>query len=140
MTPTAQNRLNCIIKTFESNYGIDVVDLIEVIDRYINYYHNTEMVKRDLLCAYDDFDINSTSCGIENVLQTIKNHVDIEERTSAAVENDMFDLMMLKKFITELAVVFALNFPRHEETQEEFIKSNGFALDRSFNENLYNEN
>jgi len=131
MENTAQKHLMKEVDKLEDFYGTTIIDLIEIIDFYINYYHHTESQKRELFSAHDAYERNEAGAGVNNLLATIQS-IDIEERTCTAVNNDMFDLLLLKKFISNLGVTFALNEPERQRKSAESYHLH--------NQNLHNEN
>lgn len=135
MENTAQKHLMKIVDKLEEFYGTDIVDIVEIIDFYINYYHHTESQKRELFSAHDAYKRNEAGADVNNLLATIQG-INIEERTCTAVNSDMFDLLLLKKFISNLGVTFALNEPERQRKSAEAIKQ----YEHLHNVNLHNEN
>ncbi|WP_028123261.1 hypothetical protein [Epilithonimonas tenax] len=135
MENLAQNHLIKAASKLESYYGVDIVEWIEIIDFYINYYHHSEFLKRELYCAVEGYKNNELGCGVDSLLKTIDDF-DIEERCSSAVNSDMFDMSLLKKFISNMAVSFAFNEPERQARYAEVRKQHAHL----HNENLHNEN
>lgn len=111
----AKEKLMKNITALEDWYGVDVTILIEVMDRYTRYYQHNENQKRELECAYNDFKEGIAGAGIDNLLLTIKDVFISDDRSVNAINEDVFDLSMLKKFIADLGVVFALNSSYRKE-------------------------
>lgn len=114
MENSTQKKLLEVVGELESYYGNDITELISTLDRYTNYYHHNENLKRELLSAYTGYKDKESGCGENNLLATIENCLDLEDWSAKAIQNNMHDISMIKKFIADLAVVFTLNIPEKE--------------------------
>ena len=139
MTNSAQTHLLEVSEKFINFYGIEITNLVYNIDYYIRYYQETELQKRELQSAYDGYVNNEVGCGIENLLSTVLKSTDPECRSVQAVNEDMFDFSLLKKFISDLAVVSALNEPERIRVREETRAKYAFCQEDE-EHNLINEN
>lgn len=114
MENSAQKKLLEVVGELESYFGNDITEVISTLDRYTNYYHHNENLKRELLSAYNGYKNNDPGSGEDNLLSTVEDCLDLEDWSAKAIQNNMFDIAMIKKFIADLAVVFTLNIPEKE--------------------------
>lgn len=109
---THTEKLMTAIADLESYYGTDIIAVNEVIEFYIRQYQKAENEKRELL--------NSIDLHKNGYLQTdalIKEFTDYaeveDERDARTKDSNLFDLMLLKKLITNITIYFVRNEPTH---------------------------
>lgn len=122
MTDAATIKLINIVKQFEECYGNEVTEIIMQVDEYINQYQTNEIRHKEIIEQIDYFQNNNVSYGVDDLLSTIKKKCEPDQREYITVSRELYDLGSLKKFISDIAVVFALNEPLYERKRNEIIK------------------
>ncbi|WP_185269454.1 hypothetical protein [Chryseobacterium bernardetii] len=124
MTDAATLKLISAIKELEEYYGLQVTNTLSTIDDFINHYHTNESTKRDIKERIEYYENRTANNDVNGLLSYIKeecNPLDIE---SDALHSQLFEMRMIKKFISDIAVVFALNQPVYDRKREQFTKIN----------------
>lgn len=123
MTNAATLKLINTVKKVEQYYGLEITDLISNIDDFINHFHTNELMKRDIKERIEYFQNNKTGNTAEDILSFVKEECKTYDLESECLNRELFAMRMLKKFISDIAVVFALNQPVYDRKREEFTKN-----------------
>ena len=119
MTDVATLKLIKAFKEFEQYYGIEVTEMISQINFFTRYYQTSENKKREILETYNNYKSNPNREEGRNLFYTLESRCEADDRAADSISADMSDLDVLQKFISDLAVVFALNEPVYERKREE---------------------
>lgn len=124
MTDAATLKLINTVKALEQYYGLEITDLINNIDDFINHFHTNELMKRDIKERIDYYEKNGSYGDVNRLLSCIKEECRTYELDSEALDTELFSMRTLKKFISDLAVVFALNQPLRDRKINETTTQN----------------
>lgn len=122
MTDAATVRLIEIVSELDQYYGTSLTDTICTIDDFINHYHTSELIKKDIKERIEYFERRDSNYDVSRLISYIKEECEPMDLESEQLNSDLFSMRMIKKFISDMAVVFALNQPVHDRKREEILK------------------
>ena len=124
MTDAATLKLINVVKELEQYYGLEVTEMVSIIDDFINHFHTNEMIKTEIKEEINYYRKSYKVSHVDNLLNDISDKCVTYDSEAQALNHDLFALRMCKKFISDIALVFALNQPVRDRKIEEVTKNN----------------